>query len=145
MSKRLFEYNSIIKENEDLYRKISKGFGLSECTFWILYSLREASTALTQSGLCDALCQPKQTIHSALKKLVADGCLELSSEKDRRRKLIRLTEKGETLAQKTVDKVIALENRTFDTFTEEEQVQFLQLFRKYTDNLKLHLSERNLK
>ena len=44
MSKKLFEYNNIIKEQEDLYRKIAKHFGMSECSFWILYSLREAGS-----------------------------------------------------------------------------------------------------
>lgn len=145
MSKRLFEYNAIIKENEDLYRRIAKQFGLSECTFWILYTLREENTSLTQRELCYSLSQPKQTINSALKKMETDGYLELSSGEDRRRKQIRLTKKGEVLAKETVDKVIALENRTFDTFTEREQEDFLLLFRKYTDNLKNYLSERNLK
>lgn len=144
MSKRLFEYNSIIKENEDIYRQTARLFGFSECTLWILYSLREDNTYLTQRELCYALSQPKQTINSALKKLEADGYIELSSKEDRRRKQIRLTEKGEALARQTVDKVIALENLTFDTFTEEEQEQFLHLFRKYTDNLKTNLTERNL-
>lgn len=145
MSKRLFEYNSIIKENDDIYRQIARQFGFSECTFWILYSLREDNICLTQRKLCSMLSQPKQTVNSALKKLEADGYLKLCSGEDRRHKLIQLTEKGEALARKTLDKVMTLENRTFDTFTEEEQVQFLQLFRKYTDNLKIQLSERNLK
>ena len=146
MSQRLVEYNGLIKEHEDLYRKIAKRFGLSECTFWLLYSLREAhNAALTQSELCYTLCQPKQTINSALKKMEHDGYIQLVSGEDRRRKQIQLTEKGEVLAKETVDKVIVLENLTFDTFTAEEQQLFLRLFQKYTDNLKNHLSERNLK
>lgn len=146
MSQRLVEYNGLIKEHEDLYRKIARRFGLSECTFWLLYSLREApNAALTQSELCYTLCQPKQTINSALKKMEHDGYIQLVSGEDRRRKQIQLTEKGEVLAKETVDKVIVLENRTFDTFTAEEQQLFLRLFHKYTDNLKNHLSERNLK
>lgn len=145
MSKRLFEYNSIIKEHEDIYRQIARQFGFSECTLWILYSLREDTSCPTQRELCSALSQPKQTINSALKKLEADGYLKLCSGDDRRSKQIRLTEKGEALASETIDKVIALENQTFDTFTEEEQEQFLHLFRKYTDNLKNNLTERNLK
>lgn len=145
MSKRLAEYNSIIKEHEDLYRQLARRFGLSECAFWILYSLREANESLTQSELCYALSQPKQTINSALKKMEEYGYIELLSGQDRRRKQLQLTSKGKLLAQETVDKVITLENQTFDTFTEEEQSLFLQLLHKYTDNLKINLSERNLK
>lgn len=145
VSKRLAEYNSIIKEHEDLYRQLAKRFGMSECSFWILYSLRETNTSFTQSELCYALSQPKQTINSALKKMQDYGFIELLISQDRRKKYIRLTDKGALLAQETVDKVILLENQTFDTFTEEEQSLFLQLLHKYTDNLKINLSERNLK
>lgn len=145
VSKRLAEYNSIIKEHEDLYRQLAKRFGMSECSFWILYSLRETNTSITQSELCYALSQPKQTINSALKKLQDYGFIELLISQDRRKKFIHLTDKGALLAQETVDKVILLENQTFDTFTEEEQSLFLQLLHKYTDNLKINLSERNLK
>ena len=118
---------------------------MSECSFWILYSLRETNTSITQSELCYALSQPKQTINSALKKMQDYGFIELLISQDRRKKYIRLTDKGALLAQETVDKVILLENQTFDTFTEEEQSLFLQLLHKYTDNLKINLSERNLK
>lgn len=145
VSKRLAEYNSIIKEHEDLYRQLAKRFGMSECSFWILYSLRETNTSITQSELCYALSQPKQTINSALKKMQDYGFIELLISQDRRKKYIHLTDKGALLAQETVDKVILLENQTFDTFTEEEQSLFLQLLHKYTDNLKINLSERNLK
>ena len=145
VSKRLAEYNSIIKEHDALYRQLAKRFGMSECSFWILYSLRETNTSITQSELCYALSQPKQTINSALKKMQDYGFIELLISQDRRKKYIRLTDKGALLAQETVDKVILLENQTFDTFTEEEQSLFLQLLHKYTDNLKINLSERNLK
>lgn len=145
MGKRLAEYNSIIKEHEDLYRQMAKRFGMSECAFWILYSLREANQSLTQSELCYALSQPKQTIHSALKKMEEGGFIKLLADQDRRRKQIQLTKKGELLAQETVDKVIVLENQAFDTFTDKEQELFLHLLHKYTDNLKYNLSERNLK
>lgn len=145
MSKRLAEYNSIIKEHENLYRQIAKRSGLSECAFWILYSLRESGASLTQSELCYALSQPKQTIHSALKKLEDQNYIQLLSDQDRRRKQIQLTSLGEQLAQETVDRVIVLENQTFDTFSEEEQELFLRLLHKYTDNLKTNLSGRNLK
>lgn len=145
MGKRLAEYNSMLKEHEDLYRQIARRFNLSECAFWILYSLREANASLTQSELCYALSQPKQTINSALKKMESDGYIKLLSDQDRRRKQLCLTEKGEFLARETVDKVIVLENQTFDNFTETEQETFLHLLHKYTDNLKDNLSERNLK
>lgn len=145
MSRRLVEYNNLIKENEDLYRQIARHFGMSECAFWLLYSLREAEVPLSQSELCYTLCQPKQTVNSAMKKLEGDGYIRLLNSRDRRRKEIHLTDKGETLARETVDQVILLENRSLQAFSEEEQALFLQLFHRYTENLKENLSERNLR
>ena len=45
--KRLSEYNNILKENDNLYRGVAKRLGLPECAFWILYTLRADSAALT--------------------------------------------------------------------------------------------------
>lgn len=40
-SKRLSEYNRIIKENDEIYHNVAKSFGMPDCAFWILYMLRE--------------------------------------------------------------------------------------------------------
>ena len=48
--KRLSEYNNILKENDNLYRGVAKRLGLPECAFWILYTLRADSAALTERG-----------------------------------------------------------------------------------------------
>lgn len=135
-SKRLLEYNSIIKENDELYHKVSTALGLPDCAFWILYILREDNKVLTQSEICSALYQPKQTVNSSLKKLEYDGYIELIMMKDRRSKEIHLTQKGKVLAQNTVDKVICAEQNALSGLTAEEQDTFIGLFRKYTDLLK---------
>ncbi len=143
IKKRLFEYNSIIKETDELYRKIAKTLDLPDCTFWILYTLREDSKVLTQSEICSAIYQPKQTINSALKKLQNDGYIELKEMSDRRSKQVVLTLKGKQLAEKTVDKVIIVEQKALSELTEEEQKTFIGLFRKYTDLFKNHIPELN--
>lgn len=137
----LLEYNEIIKENDEIYRHLAKNFGLSECTFWILYSLRTTPAPLTQSELCKLLYEPKQTINSALKKLESEGCLMLTKGGDRRSKTITLTEKGYALSNQTVDTVIASEEHAMSSLKESEQTLFLQLFHKYTDALKKQIKE----
>lgn len=79
---------------------------------------------------------PKQTVNSALKKLEADGYITLLHDKDHRSKQICLTQKGIGLCEKTVDRVISLEQDAFASLAEEEQEQFLLLFDKYTNILK---------
>lgn len=138
--KRLSEYNDIIKENDNLYRGVAKSLGLPECAFWILYTLRSGEAIVTQSDVCEALYQPKQTVNSALKNLEAEGFIELGSLSDRRSKQIRLTPKGEELAVKTADQVITAEQNALLTLSEAEQQAFIGLFRKYTDALEKQMS-----
>lgn len=131
----LAKFNTIWKENNDIYRQLAKGFHMSDAAFWILYSLREQNMPLTQSELCSMLYEPKQTIHSSLKKLEEGGYIKRMSGKDHRSKKIALTEKGESLARYTTDLVMVEEQNALMELSEQEQVQFIELFRKYTNLL----------
>ena len=135
----LAAYNELYKEQDDLYRAAAHGFGLSDCAFWVLYALREAERPMTQSDVCAAVYQPKQTVHSALKKLIGEGFLRLTEGRDRRSKYLVLTERGEALARRTVDPVMAAETAAMNTMTETEQAQFLSLCRRYNTALRQYL------
>ena len=137
----LHEYNNIFKENDNIYRDVAKRLGLSECAFWILYVLRADDTISTQSEICGAWYQSKQTVNSALKNLEANGYIELRCVKDRRSKSISLTDKGINISQKTVDKVIKAEQEALSSLNAEEQEAFISLFHKYTDALKAQMQK----
>lgn len=98
--------------------------------------LRTEYTEPVQSAICACLYEPKQTVNSALKKMETEGYIELIPGDDRRSKKILLTQKGNGLCEKTVDRVIKLELQALMGLTEEEQEAFLGLFRKYTGLLK---------
>lgn len=132
---KLSEYNRIMKENDEIYRDLARTLGLSESVFWILYTLRTGD-ASAQSEICACTHQPKQTVNSALKKMEADGYIELTCGDNRRRKRILLTERGDALCKRTVDKVIEIECDALNEMPEEELELFLSLFRKYTALLK---------
>ena len=135
----LAAYNELYKEQDDLYRAAARGFGLSDCAFWVLYALREAERPMTQSDVCAAVYQPKQTVHSALKKLIGEGCLRLAEGRDRRSKYLVLTERGEARVRRTVDPVMAAETAAMDTLTKAERTQFLSLCRRYNTALRQYL------
>lgn len=135
----LAAYNELYKEQDDLYRAAARGFGLSDCAFWVLYALREAERPMTQSDVCAAVYQPKQTVHSALKKLMGAGYLQLAEGRDRRSKYLVLTERGEALVRRTVDPVMAAETAAMDTLTKAERTQFLSLCRRYNTALRQYL------
>ena len=136
LSKKMLELNEIMKETDDLYRNLAKKFKMSDCMIWILYILREDDRSVTQSDICNMMYMPKQTVNSSLKKMEAEGYIELLSINDKRSKQVCLTEKGVDLANNTVDIIISKENNALSKMDNEEQALFINLFKKYKDLLK---------
>jgi DNA-binding MarR family transcriptional regulator len=135
-SKRMLEFNEVMKENNDLYSNLAKKFKMSDCMLWILYILREENKVLTQSDICNMMCIPKQTVNSSLKKMEAEGYIELLNINDKRSKQVSLTEKGLDLANNTVDIIISKENNALSKMDEKEQELLINLLRKFNDLLK---------
>ena len=140
-SKRMLEFNEVMKENNDLYSNLAKKFKMSDCMLWILYILREENKVLTQSDICNMMCIPKQTVNSSLKKMEAEGYIELLNINDKRSKQVSLTEKGLDLANNTVDIIISKENNDLSKMDEKEQELLINLLRKFNDLLKDSFSE----
>ena len=136
LSKKMLELNEIMKETDDLYRNLAKKLKMSDCMIWILYILREDDRSVTQSDICNMMCLPKQTVNSYLKKMEAEGSIELLNINDKRSKQVCLTEKGVDLANNTVDIIISKENNALSKMDKEEQALFINLFKKYKDLLK---------
>ena len=136
LSKKMLELNETMKETDDLYKNLAKKFKMSDCMIWILYILREDDRSVTQSDICNMMYMPKQTVNSSLKKMEAEGYIELLNINDKRSKQVCLTEKGVDLANNTVDIIISKENNALSKMDKEEQALFINLFKKYKDLLK---------
>ena len=121
-SKRMLEFNEVMKENNDLYSNLAKKFKMSDCMLWILYILRE-------------------TVNSSLKKMEAEGYIELLNINDKRSKQVSFTEKGLDLANNTVDIIISKENNALSKMDEKEQELLINLLRKFNNLLKDSFSE----
>lgn len=133
----LAEYNSILKESDNFYRSAARRLKIPECTLWILYTLRAEPAPLTQKRLCQIMCQPKQTVNSALKHLEAEGFLTLTAGEDRRTRVVQLTPQGEALADRTANHILQAEEQAFRSMSPQEAEELLRLFRKYVQFLKL--------
>ena len=131
------EYSRLYKEEDSLYHRLAKHFGLSDSAFWIIYTLEAFRTPVTQAELCGNLSLSKQTINSSLKQLEQEGHIRLSSGPGRR-KYLALTPQGQALAGRTVRRVLELEERAFHRMSPEEQANILALMRRH---LKLVLQE----
>lgn len=127
----LMAYNKEAKKLDDIYRSAAKTCGMAECAFWILYTLRVEEKSFTQAEICEFLAEPKQTVNSALKKLVAEGYLSLSSGIDQRSKLVRLTPQGEQLARERVDRIPEAEAAALRAMPPDDRTAFLRLTRQY--------------
>ena len=136
----LIAFNRETKKLDDVYRSAAKSCGISECAFWILYTLRVEEKPFTQAEICEFLIEPKQTVNSALKKLEQEGLLTLSGERGRGGKPIRLTQAGVKLAETTIDPVIEAEQKALLDLSADEQAQMLRLMRRYNDALNLYFS-----
>ena len=137
----LAEYNARWMEQNEIYRKAAKRFGLSESVFWIMYFLQEAGGTLGQREICAAMCIPKQTTNSALKKLESDGLISMSESISRRRKDVSLTDAGREMAERTAGRIIAAEHCTMGELSAEEQEEFLRLLNKYNKILSKRIGE----
>ena len=65
-NKRFSEYNSIIKEYDQMYRDAIKTLGLNDSSFWILYTLRDdgGGELLKKRLLIETFFHLKQLIQS---------------------------------------------------------------------------------
>lgn len=138
-------YNSLWKEQNEIYSAAARSFGLSDSAMWILYFLRLNNGTCQQKELASSLSQPKQTTTSAVKQLERGGYVTLKCGSDRRCRLVELTPKGSGLAMSTSDHVIAAERETWGDFTEEEQDSLIELLSKYNKRLKTRMEEKNEK
>ena len=137
----LATFNTTINGSEEIYRTVAKSFGLSDCAFWILYCIRQSEEKVTQKDICNFIFQPKQTVHSALKKMVEDGLIEVGDYNGKRHKYVTLTEKGEAFSQKTVDLVFEEEIAIFEDMDASEREIAMKLLAKYSDSLSRRMSK----
>lgn len=136
----ILAYNQLTKECDTIYHAAAANSGLSDCAFWILYTVQDTECTYTQSEICDNSFLPRQTVNSALKKLEKDGYLTLNCIEGKISKSIHLTEQGHAFVQKYITPVMAAENRACELFSDEEKNLFLRIFRTLVDRLNEEIS-----
>lgn len=121
----------INREFDELYHKIAVYYNLSDSSFCVLYILYEAKRHLSQKEICDYWCYNKQTINSAIKHLEKIGYINKGYEENNKmNKKIGLTPKGLKVAEKSVKKVIEIEDKTFASVNEKDLDKIIELMQK---------------
>ena len=128
------EFNQIDGRISSLYHAAALKMGLSDSEFRILYTLAVNEPGYLQSALREATGMGRSTVNSALKKLEREGILTLSPGSGRHT-CVSLTAQGHRLADRTVCRLIRLEDRIYAGWTSEEQALLLRLNRDFTEKL----------
>lgn len=131
----LAEFNRYYKELIEIYHDMALQTGLSDSAFDIFYYLCEYGDGCLQRDICASTCLPKQTIHSSIRNLEAEGYLTLARGKGRSMR-ISLTDAGRLLVQDTILPMVQLENEAFSCMTPDECRQMLALQNRYTAALR---------
>ena len=140
VSKELQRYNYLLSETDAAYHEASMKTGLSDSVSMILYTLYENGGECLIKDVRNCSGMSKQTAGSAVKKLENDGIVSLVAEG--RTKRITLTEKGKTLADNTVKKIIEAENDVFSSWKKEDVETYFRLTAKYLEDFKKKITEK---
>ena len=128
------DFNRLYNENGQLYHRMARACGMSDCAFWLLYTLRAEEAPMTQTQLSELLSLPRLTVNSALKNLVRAGYLRLeATDGNLKNKWVCLTETGDELLRRTVDRVFGVEDAAASHLTAEERATLLALGQKLLD------------
>lgn len=133
----LKELNSLYKEWFEIYHKISAKFKLSDSEFLIVYALVELNLN-RQKDIADYYCISKQTINSAVKKLVKTQIIELKQTKGRDM-LISFTQAGKKFAQENIIPIVNIEKNAMSAMGQKDSQELLRLTRKHLDIFKEQL------
>lgn len=123
------QFTEIYNQYNGFYHSYAAAQGFSDTVFWILYLLCKEERSYSQNELAEELCIAKQTVNSAVAKLVKDGYVELISRKGLRQgKYIALTEAGKARCCESVLPLLNAEKKSMERLGGDEALHLLKLF-----------------
>lgn len=129
------QLNHLMSETDAVYHEAALRLGMSDSILQILYILCDKGGNCPLGEILALSGISKQTINSALRKLEEEGTVYLE-EMGGRKKRVCLTEKGRELAERTVVKLMEIENGILDSWPRAHVEQYLELTRRYLTALK---------
>ncbi len=141
MTTELKRLNYLTSEIDAAYHEAALKLGLSDSTMMVLYAACNNGGNCLLSDICKISGTSRQTIHSAIQRLEADGLIYLQSDTGRKKKVC-LTEKGMDRSQNGVAKLAELENEILKAWPEADQKKYLELAQKYLTAFKEKIREQ---
>mgnify|MGYP002523493225 CR=1 FL=1 len=123
--------NQCYKRMNEQYHAYAVHCGLSDPALWVLYSLWETETPLTQNDLCALWMYPKQTINFTITGLVKKGYVRLEQRPGARSgKAVQLTAEGKALCQAVIAPLMETEERSLSQLSAEDRALLVTLSEK---------------
>ena len=136
--------NAYICEMNAVYHSLAQTLDLSDSVMQVLYTALAHGGSCTLREICLLTGISKQTLSSCLRKLEQEDIIRLEAI-DGKQKRVCLTEKGLTLANKTALVELDLETAILESWPEAEREHYLQLTKRYLDDLRLGVKALQMK
>lgn len=136
-------YIHCYNQQEGIYQKIIQKAGMAEVPYRILFAVCEEDKKWSQADICQEWNYAKQSVNTAITKLVKQGYVVLIPDKTvpRNRKNIELTAKGEAFCDCWIRPIIAAEIKAFAALSEEERELSISLREKRYEIIREELKE----
>jgi len=111
---------STLKKIDSLYDGYAKSVGLNYAAISILELLLENDKTYTQKDICEKLDLPKQFVHSIISGFYEQGYISFEEAKDRRNKIILVTDSGKDYAKSVLSPLNDAEEAAWSSLSSEE-------------------------
>ena len=146
----LLKYSSMFSrkkyENNSLYEYYARKNGLQGKSLLILSCLYYIKNGITQNTICEKTYSTKQVVSAAIKTFKNKGYIYFEEkEKDRREKIVKLTEEGYLYASKILDPLEKAVIKVIGELSSEQQKLFIEYYMIFNDNMKINIEKLVLK
>ena len=133
-------------ENNSLYEYYARKNGLQGKSLLILSCLYYTNNGITQNTICEKTYSTKQVVSAAIKTFKKKGYIYFEEkEKDRREKIVKLTEEGYLYISKILDQLREAEEKAISKLSSEQQKVFIEYYAIFNDNMKINIEKLVLK
>ena len=133
-------------ENNSLYKYYARKNGLQGKSLLILSCLYYTNNGITQNTICEKTYSTKQVVSAAIKTFKKKGYIYFEEkEKDRREKIVKLTEEGYLYISKILDPLREAEEKAISKLSSEQQKLFIEYYAIFNDNMKINIEKLVLK
>lgn len=140
MDQEMKRFNYLTAEIDAAYHEAALKLGLSDSALMILYAICNHGDSCLLYDIIRLTGISKQTANSALRKLEQEDVVYLEAFGGKKKRVC-LTEKGKGLVQRTVLRVVEIENEIYASWEEEEWRLYVELTQKYLVSFKEKVKE----